>query len=326
MEKFIPYPLIFAPIYKSLIWGGDLLPKTFPRQLPQTELPVGESWEISDRDDDQSVVKNGPYQGKTIHEMMSLFHDEILGQNHPSTRFPLLLKWIDAGDPLSLQVHPDIESCRILGHGAEPKTEIWYVVEHQPHAEIICGMKNQISQNTFLQKIQSDAIREDLHILPANKGDAFFIPSGLIHAIGGGNLLFEVQQNSNTTYRVSDWGRTDAKGNPRELHIDEACASVRSEMEYILNTNLNSDAKQRLLSPENPYFIAEEVKFTPTFTLPNIDKSIVVTAISGNIEITLENGDKYPVTHGESALLPAALQNVTLQSEKEETVLITTCL
>ncbi len=221
------YPVIFEPIYQSRIWGGTLMSEVLGRNVPEMGAPVGESWELSDRDEAMSVVKNGALKGRSIRELMSHYGTALTGSKIPAGgRFPLLVKLIDAGERLSLQVHPDENTCKTLGGGAEPKTEMWYIVAARREGQILAGLSQRATQLKLRDMMNSPEVEQLLQVYPSQPGDAYFIPSGTLHAIGGGNLILEIQQNSDTTYRISDWGRVDANGKSRELHVDKGLKSI----------------------------------------------------------------------------------------------------
>ena len=216
--------LTFEPIWKERIWGGRNLEKLYAKTLPPN-LPIGESWEISDRPGDESVIAAGPWKGKTLHQIMEERPAELLGPL-PETpkRFPLLLKIIDAREKLSLQVHPPARQAAQLG--GEPKTEMWYVVQAGPAAELFAGLKRGVTRAEFEKQLARGAVADCFHRIPVKAGDALFLPSGRVHAIGAETMIFEIQQNSDTTYRVFDWNRLDAGGRPRQLHLAESLASI----------------------------------------------------------------------------------------------------
>ncbi len=226
VERDNLYPLLFDPIYHEKMWGGNMMPEKLGRKLPKTKDPVGESWEVSDRDDAMSIISNGPLKGCTFRQFLDHYGNDIIGKNFQGGRFPLLVKIIDAGKRLSLQVHPDQAACNQLGGGAEPKTEMWYVIAAKKGAKIMAGLKPTATRMQFVDKIKSPDVESCLQIFDSNPGDAYFISSGRLHAIGAGNLLLEIQQSSDTTYRVSDWGRTGSDGKPRQLHVEQAMKSI----------------------------------------------------------------------------------------------------
>lgn len=221
------YPMKFAPIYQARMWGGTQMREVLGREVPASEEPIGESWELVDRADEQSVLLNGPLAGKSLHELLVHYGRELVGRKAKSIdRFPLLVKLIDAGDRLSLQVHPDEEACREIGNGAEPKTEMWYIIAARKGAKILAGLSGRATRQQLVSRLDSPDVENLLQIHLSQPGDAYFITSGTLHAIGGGNLILEIQQNSDTTYRVSDWGRVDAHGKPRQLHIEAGVRSI----------------------------------------------------------------------------------------------------
>ena len=216
--------LTFEPILKERIWGGSNLAKTYAKKLPPG-VPIGESWEISDRPGDESVVASGPWKGKTLHQLMEDHPVALLGrQKVMPKRFPLLVKIIDAREKLSLQVHPPAH--RALELGGEPKTEMWYIAQAEPGAELYVGLKKGVTRATFEASLAQGTVADCFHRIPVKAGDAMFLPSGRVHALGAGTMIFEIQQNSDTTYRVFDWNRLDAAGQPRQLHLEQSLSSI----------------------------------------------------------------------------------------------------
>lgn len=219
-------PILFEPLFMERVWGGRRLETLFGKHLP-TGARIGESWEIVDREEAQSVVHNDLLRGKTLHELWSDYREPVFGKKSASissARFPLLFKLLDAQERLSVQVHPPERVALQLG--GEPKTEIWYVADTYLDADIFAGLKKGVERADFEQALREGKVAEKIHRLRMNPGDAIFIPSGRIHAIGAGNVIVEVQQNSDTTYRVFDWNRLGLDGKPRELHIDESMESI----------------------------------------------------------------------------------------------------
>jgi len=221
------YPLVFAPIYHGKMWGGTQIKEFLKRDdIPELKDPLGESWELVDREDEQSVVTNGPLKGATITQLVKNYGKSLLGSKYVGGRFPLLVKIIDASERLSLQVHPDEQACARIGDGAEPKTEMWYILNAQKNAKIMAGVNPRSTKQKVLSTMHGAEVENELQVFESTTGDAYFISSGTLHAIGEGNLVLEIQQNSDTTYRVSDWGRVDKDGNPRELHVEKALESI----------------------------------------------------------------------------------------------------
>lgn len=218
-------PLTFAPIYMNRVWGGREFERVYRRQLPDPALPYGESWEIVDRPDQQSVVDHGPLRGVTLHELWTRRREEIFGAGTADHgRFPILIKLLDACDDLSIQVHPPAELAASMG--GEPKTEMWFIADCVPGAKLHVGLKRGVTRMDFENAIAGGRVEECVHCIEPDAGDSIFIPSGRIHAIGAGFLIHEIQQNSDTTYRVFDWNRPGLDGKPRELHVAESLASI----------------------------------------------------------------------------------------------------
>ncbi|MGE5604365.1 MAG: type I phosphomannose isomerase catalytic subunit [Bacteroidota bacterium] len=219
------YPLKFKPVYKKKVWGGDNIRTYFNRSIKDKK--IGESWEISCREDGMSVVKNGKFQGKTLLELINELRDKLLGTEvykKYGNAFPLLHKVIDANENLSVQVHPD--DAYAAAEGKCGKDEMWYIIHATKNAKLIYGLID-ISKNEFRKVLQEGRISRVLNEVAVKPGDFIFIPGGTVHAILGGLLIAEIQQNCNTTYRIYDWDRTDGSGKKRELHIERALDAIR---------------------------------------------------------------------------------------------------
>ncbi|MES2310647.1 MAG: type I phosphomannose isomerase catalytic subunit [Verrucomicrobiota bacterium] len=217
----------FKPIYQKRIWGGQNLNTIFGRSIPQNEK-IGESWELVDRPEACSEIFQGNADQLTIQDLWSKRREEVFGSDAPRTaRFPILIKLLDCVETLSVQVHPPASVAQELQ--GEPKTEMWYFLHTSPEAKIYAGLKKGITAEDFKNTLGKSNLIEKLHALPTRPGEAMFLPSGRVHAIGAGNVILEIQQNSDTTYRVDDFGRLDDQGKPRELHIEPAKKSIRFE-------------------------------------------------------------------------------------------------
>ncbi len=258
------FPLTFEPIFMERIWGGRRLESQFHKKLPP-DVPIGESWEIVDRPEAQSVVAKGSLRGRTLHELWTNCREEIFGKEpkHGSTecepaRFPLLIKIIDAREKLSLQVHPpERVATKLRG---EPKSEFWYVAGADPDAELLLGFRNPFTLDRFEETLCDGTLVNHVHQIAVHEGDSVFLPAGRLHAVGAGNLLIEIQQNSDTTYRVFDWNRTDpVTGKRRELHVREAVQCIdfgdvqpkpiESKGELLLSTSLFEIRRWSLIQP-----------------------------------------------------------------------------
>lgn len=225
-ESIIP----FESIYQTRVWGGRTLETKFGRKLPDEKSPFGEAWEISAREEADSPVEAGPLKGKTL---TGLWKDpelkkEIFGEKAPEgERFPLLCKILDAKDKLSIQVHPPASVAQELG--GEPKTEVWYIAHAEPGAKLYVGLRPGVTSDLFREALEKGTAEECVHAIPVETGQHIFIPSGRLHAIGANLLIYEIQQNSDTTYRVYDWNRMGLDGTPRDLHITESLMCIDFE-------------------------------------------------------------------------------------------------
>ncbi|MDE1170857.1 MAG: class I mannose-6-phosphate isomerase [Verrucomicrobium sp.] len=211
----------FGPFYQERIWGGQALGQLYGRALPEGKQ-IGESWELVDRPNIES-----PLEGEegTLHDLWAKRRVEAFGRRAPDApRFPILVKLLDCRETLSVQVHPPAEKAAALG--GEPKTEMWYFLHTEPEAKIYAGFRKGVTAESLRASVGTPQLAESLHQLPTAPGEAMFLPSGRVHAIGAGNVILEIQQNSDTTYRLDDWGRVDASGKPRELHKEQALASA----------------------------------------------------------------------------------------------------
>ena len=325
------YPLLFEPIYMEIMWGGNLLSEHLGRKLPERPGPIAESWEIVDREDAESIVENGPLAGTSIRTLLDNFGTSVAGELYsPGTRFPLLVKLIDAGKRLSLQVHPDEESCREL-EGAEPKTEMWYVLAAEPHAKIIAGLTPCCTTYKFSECVGTDKIEECLQVFPSVPGDAFFIKAGTVHAIGAGNLLLEIQQNSNTTYRISDWGRVGLDGKPRELHIEQAlqCINFSDRTSPRIAGASDTAAHNRKFPIVNmcPHFQVDELRLVGQWVDATQGTTLhLITAVTTPVTV-VGKGGSLVVDRGRTCLIPANYGNYHIGiGDAEETTVIKTTL
>jgi mannose-6-phosphate isomerase len=312
------YPLTFKPIFKERVWGGRNLETLYHKPLPP-DRPVGESWEITDRPEGVSVIANGPWAGRDLRWLMEHHPEDLLGPvPSQAGRFPLLVKILDAHDVLSLQVHPPPRVAAQL-HG-EPKTEMWYIAQASPEAVLYAGLKAGVTQEVFRKEIGDGTVAGCLHRLRVQSGDALFLPSGRVHAIGAGNVIFEIQQNSDTTYRVFDWNRAGLDGRPRELHLEAALASIDFqdfEPRLIASQySRNETLKVRYLI-EDPLFLVDacRAKRGLRFYL-RIASVQILGLLKGTLSV--RHGDEeLSLQAGDFCLLPASLERVTLEARTQ---------
>jgi mannose-6-phosphate isomerase len=317
------YPLTFHPIFKERVWGGRNLEWLYKKNLPP-RVPIGESWEISDRPGDASVVANGPLAGKDLHWLMDNHARELLGNAKPAAenRFPLLCKILDAREKLSLQVHPPAHKAAELG--GEPKTELWFVADAAPDAELFVGLKRNITRAEFAEKIRTGKVADCFHRIPVRAGDAMFLPGGRVHAIGAGLVIFEIQQNSDTTYRVFDWNRVGLDGQPRELHVAQSLASTDfSDFEpALISQKFSGDDKTKTCPlVRDPLFNVEIWKMNSSAGGPLKAKTLqIVAAVGGQLEI--KNGSTSVIlAAGQFCLIPACLEQAEVLTKAKATLL-----
>ena len=312
--KIKPYPLTFEPVYKDYLWGGTRIPNAFNRDLPPGIY--AESWEIADHDDGMSVVKNGPWKGKTLREVLTLHAANMMGTRACGTKFPLLIKVIDAKQKLSVQVHPNDQTAAQFG--GEAKTEAWYMLGEN-EAAVYCGLNEGIEREHFVAAVDGGYTSLTLRTVPVQHGDTVFVRGGRIHAVAEECLILEIQQNSNTTYRLYDWGRVGHDGQPRELHMDQAMQVINWKdhenplVEPILQTECEEFRCWTLL--ECPYFTIEKLQFSAPLRIALDGTSFHALFVAeGDAMIEWEGGRLFaPV--GTSILVPAALPAYTLSGQ-----------
>ncbi len=303
-------PLPFEPIFMERIWGGRKLAELFGKKLPSNK-PIGESWEIVDRPEAQSVVSNGPLKGKTLHELWSQHRQEIFGDVPEAPRFPLLIKLLDAQEKLSLQVHPPEKIAAKLG--GEPKTESWYVASAEPDAELFVGFRKSITRDQFGKSLRDGAAAADVHTIRVKSGDVMFLPAGRIHAVGAGNVLVEIQQNSDTTYRVFDWNRVDqSTGKTRPLHVNQALECIDYD-----------DVAPKLTEPKGELLVKHELFEIQKWSLDSPreitppGQFAIVNCLTGSLSCA-----DVDLSAGEFFLVPASLQDRQLKPRTEGTTLL----
>jgi len=296
-------PIIFEPLPMERVWGGRRMESVLAKNLPHG-LPIGELWELVDRSDAQSVVHDGSLRGQTLQGLWTNFRTEVFGEayaQHKSPRFPILIKILDARERLSVQVHPPAHLAEALQ--GEPKTEMWYFLDAQPAASVFAGLKLGVSRGSFEDALHRGDVESLLHRLPVHRGESIFIPSGRLHAIAEGCLIIEVQQNSDTTYRVFDWNRVGLDGNPRALHVDKSLLSIDFEDFEPELSPVNCDVVSTC-----PYFHVEKWVLDSDRAAVEDGRFAFISVIEGHVAC-----GTHVFAKGEMFLVPAAFANATLR-------------
>ena len=308
------YPLKFEPILKEKIWGGNKLETVLNKKIEADN--AGESWEISGVKGDISVIANGSLKGKNLQEILSEYQDKLVGKRVYGTykdEFPLLIKFIDAQDDLSIQVHPD-DALAKERHNSFGKTEMWYVIDSDKDAELISGFNKTIDKETYLSKLENGEITDILNSEKAESGDVFFIPVGRVHAIKSGILLAEIQQTSDITYRIYDWDRVDDNGNGRELHTEHALDALDFKKYDNYKTEYNIVKNERILLEKSLYFETNlfELDSNKKLNYSDLDSFVIYMIMDGEVNIKFEEGE-INAKKGETVLIPASITDIELE-------------
>jgi len=310
------YPLKFKSIYKDKIWGGQKIKSYLHKDFG--DLPnCGESWEISGVKTDVSIVDGGALNGESLADLLEQYGADLVGEKvykHFGNIFPLLVKFIDANDDLSIQVHPNDELAK-KRHNSFGKTEMWYIIEADPGSTLIAGFNRDLDEKTYLEYFNSGRLMEILNKEDAKAGDVFFLPAGRVHTIGKGLLLAEIQQTSDITYRIYDFDRVDDKGNKRELHTQEALAAIDYKHYPEYKTNYQPEKNETVELVKCPYFTTDVLDFTESTSkdYSNLDSFVIHVCLAGAYTVNY-NGESYPVKMGESILLPKTIDKIELET------------
>lgn len=317
------YPLLFEPVYRNYVWGGDRIVRRFNRKEPPGVY--AESWEVADRPEGMSVVTNGSLKGRSLSELVGEWGEALLGIGRLAERFPLLVKWIDAKETLSLQVHPDDPAS--AKYGGEAKAEMWYVLDAKPSAFVYAGLKPGVVPEALRAAIRYGAVEELLNSVPVRAGDVIFMPGGRVHAIGAGCLLLEVQQNSNTTYRIHDWGRVGQDGRARALHVDKAMEVIRwhddSPVRVVPRCLGHMEQNELWEVLSCPWFRLERILLRDAWPAAHDGRSFhVLCVVDELVEVKSDHG-VCRLEPGGTCLIPAALTSYQIepQNGKRATVL-----
>ena len=317
------YPLKFTPLAKYRIWGGNKLNTVLQKGF--TEENIGESWEISGVPGDETLVSGGILAGKSLQQLIQEYQDKLVGKHVYDTfqdQFPLLIKFIDAKTPLSVQVHPH-DAIAKERHQSFGKNEMWYVMDAEEDAEIIVGFQTELTKEKYTEFLNNDQILNVLNTVKTKAGDAFYIPTGRVHAIGAGVLLAEIQQTSDITYRIYDYNRVDkATGKTRELHNDLALNVIDFKVHDNYKTSYELTENQSNLLIHSPYFKSNILHLNQSIVkdYTTIDSFVIYICTNGSFDLVADQ-NTYSVQKGESILIPASLNNITLKPKNQAEIL-----
>ena len=305
-------PLKFNALLKSTLWGGD---KIIPfKHLNVSQDNVGESWEISGVPGNETTVSDGPYEGKKLNELVAELKGKLVGEDNYrrfGDEFPLLIKFIDARQDLSIQVHPTDEIARRQGK-ERGKTEMWYLLDSDENATLLCGLKQKITPEEYAKMVENDTICDAIARYDVKEGDCFFLPAGRIHAIGTGCFLAEIQQTSDVTYRIYDFKRKDKDGNYRQLHTKEAAECINYNVEANYRTDYIPAKNRGIALVQCPYFNTAVYDLNEPMTLDysELDSFVILIGLKGEATITDNEGNEVSLRAGESMLVPATTETL----------------
>ena len=308
------YLLKFDPILKEKVWGGKKLKQLFNKDSPSDK--TGESWEISDVEGNTSIVSNGSFKGKSLKWLLEEYKSKLVGEkvfNRFGTKFPLLIKFIDAAENLSVQLHPNDEIAK-KRHNSFGKTEMWYIMQADKDAELILGFKDVITKQEYIKLVEDNKLLTALNSEPVQVGDSFFIKPGLVHAIGAGIVLAEIQQTSDITYRIYDWDRTSDSGEKRELHTDLALAAIdlSGDKDFRLKYDLKPNQSSEIVTSK--YFNTNIIQLEGLVKrdYSSLDSFVILMGVEG--KAIIKSGDnREELKQGESILVPAGIDEITLE-------------
>ena len=321
------YPLKFEPILKQTLWGGD---KIIPfKHLNETLPNVGESWEVSAVEGSESVVANGADKGYTLPEMVRKYKEELVGEANYArfgNKFPLLIKFIDAKLDLSIQEHPGDELAK-KRHNSFGKNEMWYVIAADKGAKLISGFAEEITPKEYKDRVHNGTFAEVLQTCAIEPGDVFYVPAGRVHGIGAGAFVAEIQQTSDITYRIFDYNRKDKDGKSRELHTSQAMDAINfSDVQDDFRTEYERVQNEPVEMVASPYFTTSVYDMTEEITCDysELDSFVIFICVEGSCRLTDDNQNEITLRAGETVLLPAAVQEVTIVPEGQRVKLLET--
>ena len=314
--------LRFDPILKDKIWGGTKLSDLLGQKSDRND--IGESWEISDVENDTSVVSNGVLKGTDLKELISTFKGDFVGQKiyqHFGEKFPLLIKFIDAKEALSIQLHPN-DALAKKRHNSFGKTEMWYVMQADYKANLIVGFKKNATKEEYVHHLENKSLEKILNIDQVTSGDVYFIPTGRVHAIGAGVLLAEIQQTSDITYRIYDWDRKDLEGNYRDLHTEEAIDAIDYMAKPPYKTSYSKKQNESSQIVSCPYFTTHVIPIKGQMSIDHSKKDsfVIYMCVKGKAIFSNENNHE-ELSIGQTLLVPAALKHFVINSDVDTELL-----
>ncbi|CCH51304.1 mannose-6-phosphate isomerase, class I [Fibrisoma limi BUZ 3] len=318
------YPLTFEPIFKDKIWGGQKINTILGKDF--SPLPnCGETWEVSGVDGNISVVAEGALKGKNLKELVGEYKEELVGKHvyeQFGDTFPLLVKFIDANDDLSIQVHPNDELAKER-HNSFGKTEMWYILEADEGAKLNSGFNREVTKDEYVKAVADNTLTDILNMEDVHAGDVFFLPAGRVHYIGKGILLAEIQQTSDITYRIYDFDRTDDKGQKRELHTELAVDAINYQHYDDYKTRYEKKRNESVNAVTSDYFVTNVLNFDQEVLhdYTHVDSFVILVCVAGALTVQTEGGYNVPLTMGQCALIPASINSVTLVPDGDMTVL-----
>lgn len=317
------YPFKFKTIHKERVWGGKKL-RTYFNDIADDVESLGESWLLSGVEGDQSEVTNGFLAENELNELVEIYMGDLVGEKNYErfgNVFPILVKFIDTDDWLSIQVHPDDALAKQRNEDGG-KTEMWYVMDAKADAQLISGFSKEINKETYLEHLNKKTLKEVLNHEQVKAGDVYFIPAGRVHAIGQGITLAEIQQTSDTTYRIYDWDREDAQGNSRELHTDNALDAINFEVEKSYKTSYRSKANETVNLVKSPYFITNLLDLDHGIQKDYgyLDSFVIQLCVEGSYRLIFDE-DKINVQAGEAVLIPALTTDVQMIPDRKAKIL-----
>ncbi len=312
----INYPIKFDSILKEKIWGGEKLTKMLKKNTDKKN--IGESWEISDHEGDISVVSNGFLKGKTLKELIETYKSDLVGNKvykQFGNQFPILIKFIDAKEPLSIQLHPNDELAK-KRHNSFGKTEMWYVMQADKGGNLIVGFNKEVSKEEYLMHLENKTLLDILNLDQVDKGDIYFISTGLVHAIGAGVLLAEIQQTSDLTYRIYDYNRKDDQGNSRDLHTEEALDAIDYSVKNDYKTTYTKEINNIVNTVDCKYFTTNYIALDKVLNINNANKDsfVIYMCVGGDAVNFKGDGFEEVLNYGESILVPAKINKLEIIS------------